>query len=60
MSAITFLLTFYISTFQPFRNAPMILAEAKTIYGDGHKGRKYVTNAVDMDDKVWIWHLNFN
>ena len=38
--------------FQPFRNSPMVLAEAKTIYGDGHTGRKYVTNAKDMDEKV--------
>ena len=30
----------------------MVLAEAKTIYGDGHTGRKYVTNAKDMDEKV--------
>ena len=30
----------------------MVLAEAKTIYGDGHAGRKYVTNARDMDEKV--------
>ena len=43
----------FLLPFQPFRNAPTLLAEAKTIYGDGHTGRKYVTNAVDMDEKVF-------
>ena len=44
--------------FQPFRNSPMVLAEAKSIYDDGHVGQKYLTPSVANDEKVV--HLKTN
>ena len=41
--------------FQPFRTAPLILADAKSIYGDGHTGHKYVTPSLENDEKVDIF-----
>ena len=40
--------------FQPFRTATIVLPEAKTIYGDGHTGHKYVTPSGENDEKVVI------
>ena len=41
--------------FQPFRTAPTFLSEAKSVYGDGHAGHKYVTPSVENDEKVGIF-----
>ena len=42
----------YSFPFQPFRNSPIILPEAKTIYGVGDVGQKYVTPSEVVDEKV--------
>ena len=42
----------YSFQFQPFRNSPIILPEAKTIYGVGDVGQKYVTPSEVVDEKV--------
>ena len=35
---------------QPFRTSTLVLAGAKSIYGDGHIGHKYVTNSGEMEE----------
>ena len=43
--------------FQPFRTTAIVLPEAKTIYGDGHTGHKYVTPSAENDEKVGTFEV---
>ena len=38
--------------FQPFRNAPLVLAEAKSVYGLYDTGNKYRVPSGNNDEKV--------
>ena len=38
--------------FQPFRNAPLVLAEAKSVYDLYDTGNKYKVPSVNNDEKV--------
>ena len=57
-----FLDSLWIQIFQPFRNSPLVLAEAKSVYGLYDTGNKYKIPSGDMDEKVnhisSKWELN--